>query len=260
MKSETSENVVYVIGPPMSNRVKIGTSGSVGRRLPEIQRSSPLVLELLWHTPGDMRLEKALHRRFKDKRIHGEWFDFGDEDPVEAISAAVEELRAGQRSIGTWADVGAFDGDLEQGALRFLQGTVFLHAAVGAALERGASELEMDRLGEILFYACDALAGSLQLLSELGEAYHWDARATGLGAAAEAALGVRDCTEYAVHPEYWWAPDPMQDLDGGDFSRRPPAEDSRNARLFMWRLHPNLMPPPPTKRIQPERDCPDEEA
>lgn len=55
---------------------------------------SPLDLSVLWQTEGGPALEAALHRRFKSQRVHGEWFDFGDKDPVTEVTAAVDDIRA----------------------------------------------------------------------------------------------------------------------------------------------------------------------
>lgn len=83
---------VYLIGPVESSVAKIGRSTEVKTRLRTIQNSSPAKLDLLWSTPGGETLEKALHQRFRDIRLHGEWFDFGDQDRVRCVKDAVAEL------------------------------------------------------------------------------------------------------------------------------------------------------------------------
>lgn len=83
-----SEERVYVIGAPGSNTVKIGRTIHLEKRLAEIQRMSPVQLEVLWSTPGGHELETALHRHFRARRSHGEWFAF-DRNPVEAVTEAV---------------------------------------------------------------------------------------------------------------------------------------------------------------------------
>lgn len=85
-----SEERVYVIGTPGSNTVKIGRTIHLEKRLAEIQRMSPVQLEVLWSTPGGHALETALHRHFRARRSHGEWFAF-DGDPVEAVTRATDE-------------------------------------------------------------------------------------------------------------------------------------------------------------------------
>lgn len=81
--------VVYVLGTPGSNVVKIGRTTNLVKRLADIQRMSPVPLVALWTCPGGHELETKLHRHFKAIRSHGEWFTFLD-DPVPLIRAAVE--------------------------------------------------------------------------------------------------------------------------------------------------------------------------
>ncbi|MFI7121950.1 GIY-YIG nuclease family protein [Amycolatopsis sp. NPDC049868] len=84
---------VYVIGQAGSNVVKIGYSIAVTSRLKNLQTSNPHPLEVRWDTPGDRRLEDALHLRFAKYRTTGEWFDFGHVDPVKVVPAAVAEIQ-----------------------------------------------------------------------------------------------------------------------------------------------------------------------
>lgn len=88
-----ANNVVYVIGNADNRLVKIGTTGvSSLARLAGIQTMSPSILTVLWTTPGDQTLEHQLHYRFRAERRHGEWFDFGDRDPVAEVDKAVAEI------------------------------------------------------------------------------------------------------------------------------------------------------------------------
>ncbi len=79
---------VYLIGSAGGGLVKIGQTSDVRRRLGEIQRMSPVLVEVLWQSTGDAALEKKLHRAFARLRVHGEWFDFGDSDPVSVVNQA----------------------------------------------------------------------------------------------------------------------------------------------------------------------------
>ncbi|MGW2920376.1 GIY-YIG nuclease family protein [Streptomyces angustmyceticus] len=88
-----SADVVYVIGPPGQSVAKIGTTSSLGNRLKGIQTGSPLRLEVLWSHPGDWRLEDFLHVTFEPLRLEGEWFDFGDADPVAEVASAVAKYQ-----------------------------------------------------------------------------------------------------------------------------------------------------------------------
>lgn len=89
---ERDPGTVYVAGAPDAYRlVKIGyTSGTVDRRLNQIRTMSPVPIRELWSTPGTLQTEGALHATFAAQRVHGEWFDFGDADPVATIREHVE--------------------------------------------------------------------------------------------------------------------------------------------------------------------------
>ncbi|WP_048574430.1 GIY-YIG nuclease family protein [Streptomyces leeuwenhoekii] len=84
------EGVVYVLGTPGSNTVKIGRTTNLQKRVGDIQRMSPVRLTVLWTTPGGSELEAQLHRHFAKFRSHGEWFTFTASDPVQEIKSAVE--------------------------------------------------------------------------------------------------------------------------------------------------------------------------
>ena len=82
------EEIVYLLGTPGSNTVKIGRTTNLRKRLADIQRMSPVPLAALWTHPGGSELETNLHRHFAPLRSHGEWFAF-DTDPVQAVNEAV---------------------------------------------------------------------------------------------------------------------------------------------------------------------------
>lgn len=82
-------DIVYVIGSAGTHLVKIGTTNNGTQRLADLQRMNPLPLRLLWSTPGNYTLEFALHHHFATLRRHGEWFDFGDSDPVATVRDAI---------------------------------------------------------------------------------------------------------------------------------------------------------------------------
>lgn len=82
--------VVYALGTPGHQTVKIGTTRNLAKRIADIQRMSPVPLEVLWTHPGGHELETNLHRHFKTIRSHGEWFHF-QSDPVTRIRWAVED-------------------------------------------------------------------------------------------------------------------------------------------------------------------------
>ena len=59
-----------------NDRVKIGYSSNPTVRIEQIQASSPYDLEVLLIVDGDRDTERSLHRRFKDCRRKGEWFEY----------------------------------------------------------------------------------------------------------------------------------------------------------------------------------------
>jgi len=85
---------VYVIGAPGSPIVKIGHSADLSQRLRVIQTGSHVKVAILWQDSGGRALERALHREFRQLRQHGEWFDFGDADPVATVRDVTERLKA----------------------------------------------------------------------------------------------------------------------------------------------------------------------
>lgn len=67
--------MIYFIACHEANAVKIGvTSNRVYERLNQAQVNCPLKLELVAAYPGVLADEAALHLRFADQRIRGEWF------------------------------------------------------------------------------------------------------------------------------------------------------------------------------------------
>jgi len=55
--------------------IKIGYAAYVETRFDKIQSMSPSQLDLKGFIPdGDHDLERAIHKHFKDSRLHGEWF------------------------------------------------------------------------------------------------------------------------------------------------------------------------------------------
>lgn len=80
---------VYVIGEVDGTLVKIGRAERPARRLPALRTASHLDLVIRAHWDGSEDDEKALHRTFADKRVRGEWFEFGEVDPIQAVTDAL---------------------------------------------------------------------------------------------------------------------------------------------------------------------------
>jgi len=69
----SASNVYFIECAP--GPIKIGFSvDPVGQRIDQLQPGNPWPLRLLFMQPGHLELEQALHERFKDYRMHGEWF------------------------------------------------------------------------------------------------------------------------------------------------------------------------------------------
>lgn len=77
---------IYALGQPDSTLVKIGQATDPVSRLRTIRALSPVPLNLLACWKASPRTGAALHSHFADRRRHGEWFEFDDLDPVEAIN------------------------------------------------------------------------------------------------------------------------------------------------------------------------------
>lgn len=69
---------VYFIRDAKLPKVKIGYSYSPDHRLKQLQGLLRRELQLLKSIPGSMKDEKALHVRFKEDHLHGEWFRLSD--------------------------------------------------------------------------------------------------------------------------------------------------------------------------------------
>lgn len=90
------QRYVYAVEAVESGRVKIGIAEDPAKRLQGHQVSSPERLRLLKVVPGDRKLERELHRRFADSRLHGEWFA-----PTLEISAWLSEATSGFEPLDT---------------------------------------------------------------------------------------------------------------------------------------------------------------
>lgn len=67
---------IYLIQAADFGPVKIGyTSVDVAERLRALQVGSPLKLHVRAVIEGDQRLEKQLHQKYEERRLHGEWFE-----------------------------------------------------------------------------------------------------------------------------------------------------------------------------------------
>ena len=67
--------MIYLAKPVgQAGPVKIGWASNPVARLASLQTASPLPLEIVALIAGGQDLERALHYRFRDDHLHGEWF------------------------------------------------------------------------------------------------------------------------------------------------------------------------------------------
>lgn len=91
---------VYVIGTRVDAPVKIGVSHDPTARLETIRTGGCKMpegvdvgaLEVLYHCEGDRQLERALHYRFRQLRVVGEWFNLHPAVAPREVRMAVSEM------------------------------------------------------------------------------------------------------------------------------------------------------------------------
>lgn len=71
--------LIYFIEAIGINRVKIGVTEVLHKRLRMIKTYSPVPLVLIGAIHGYKELEEEIHHKFKHLRKHGEWFEATDE-------------------------------------------------------------------------------------------------------------------------------------------------------------------------------------
>lgn len=78
---------VYFLNAVGTDRYKIGLTNDIDRRLKELNgKQAAFEVKLLWSIAvSDMRAaESWLHEKLSDRRVHGEWFQF-DEDELSQV-------------------------------------------------------------------------------------------------------------------------------------------------------------------------------
>lgn len=66
---------VYLLQQGDAGPVKIGSTASLRQRLSALQTASPVPLRVLALLPGGQDEERALHARFTEHRLRGEWYE-----------------------------------------------------------------------------------------------------------------------------------------------------------------------------------------
>ena len=84
--------------------IKIGVSNDIGRRMAQLQSQVPFRLRCIEFIEATSqneayKIEHALHRHFKDRRLMREWFDIGQDEILPAAAAIGEQLRLGTPEV-----------------------------------------------------------------------------------------------------------------------------------------------------------------
>lgn len=87
-RNELGGVVYFVQAGGADGAIKIGWSGDVDRRVPELQTANAEKLTLLATTPGTLLTEKAYHTRFNSARMEAEWFR-----PIPELLCTINTLR-----------------------------------------------------------------------------------------------------------------------------------------------------------------------
>lgn len=84
---------VYLINIRNTNKFKIGVSKRISKRIKEIKTLNPYSVDLWYFLESKQYLliEKFLHKRFKTKRLSGEWFEIRTINEINSALLAVKE-------------------------------------------------------------------------------------------------------------------------------------------------------------------------
>lgn len=97
-----TDGYVYLICDPLNNHYKIGvTKGNIDKRMLKLQtgNSTELYIVCKHQTPYPFRMEKMLHLKYNQYKVHGEWFELPDYDIIhfnevcEDIGSKIEALK-----------------------------------------------------------------------------------------------------------------------------------------------------------------------
>lgn len=76
LPSNAGEGVVYFVHNPLSDRIKIGYTKTLGSRVADLETGAGVELTLIAALVGEHCDERLLHGHFKAHRLFREWFAF----------------------------------------------------------------------------------------------------------------------------------------------------------------------------------------
>ncbi len=97
-----TDGFVYLICDPQNDRFKIGvTKGTIEKRIMELQTGNSTELHITnWYKSRyPFRIEKMLHSKYSNYRVHGEWFNLPNDvvfkfnETCEKIEETIETLK-----------------------------------------------------------------------------------------------------------------------------------------------------------------------
>jgi len=97
--------MIYFIREAASGCIKIGFSDKPWDRFSKMQSDTPGELAVLAITEGDKVAEAALHARFADLRLRGEWFR--DDGRIATLAQSFPPVRR-ERKNPHWGELEAF--------------------------------------------------------------------------------------------------------------------------------------------------------
>lgn len=92
---------IYLIHCETTNYYKIGVSKiNLSTRLSNLQSGCPFTLTPIHceHIKNTYKTEKMLHSRYANKRISGEWFEFGEKE-VRAVVSEIQNAATDQYEL-----------------------------------------------------------------------------------------------------------------------------------------------------------------
>ena len=95
MKLQETKSV-YLILNVETQKLKIGVSGNIKRRLDTLIYACGCKLELIYASPlieKPMNLEGKLHELFKEYRSYGEWFTIGYSEPLKELKRLEKDYK-----------------------------------------------------------------------------------------------------------------------------------------------------------------------